>query len=108
MSVLKVCSQTIKHFQRILTDTSKQSIFISVKGGGCNGFKYNIEPTNNNPSKGDETLNIDGVNIIVCGHSLLHLLGTELKWNSTFMGTGITFENPNATGKCGCGETFSI
>jgi iron-sulfur cluster assembly protein len=108
MSVLKVCSKTIQHFQRTLTETSKQSIFISVKGGGCNGFKYHIEPTNNIATKGDETLIIDDVNIIVCGSSLLHLLGTELKWNSNVMGTGITFENPNASGKCGCGETFSI
>tara|TARA_B100001093_G_C26138938_1_gene722476 strand:- start:201 stop:527 length:327 start_codon:yes stop_codon:yes gene_type:complete len=108
MSILKICDKTILHFKKILIDTNKKNIFISVKGGGCNGFKYNIEPTNDNANKNDEKMQLNGVNIIVCGHSLLHLLGTELKWKNTFMGTGIEFNNPNATGKCGCGETFSI
>jgi len=50
-------------------------MLIGVKGGGCNGLKYYVEPTNDVPNKLDEVLVVDDVNIIVCGKSLLHLIG---------------------------------
>ena len=108
MNILKICTKTLSHFRTILTNSNKNSIFIGVKGGGCNGFKYYIEPTNELPTKLDETITIDDVHIIVCGQSLIHLIGTELKWKDDFMGSGLEFKNPNASGTCGCGETFSI
>jgi len=108
MNILKICTKTLSHFRTILTNSNKNSIFIGVKGGGCNGFKYYIEPTNELPTKLDETITIDDVHIIVCGQSLIHLIGTDIKWKDDFMGSGLEFKNPNASGTCGCGETFSI
>jgi iron-sulfur cluster assembly accessory protein len=108
MNILKICTKTLSHFRTILTNSNKNSIFIGVKGGGCNGFKYYIVPTNELPTKLDETIQIDDVHIIVCGHSLIHLIGTDIKWKDDFMGSGLEFKNPNASGTCGCGETFSI
>jgi len=81
---------------------------IGVKGGGCNGLTYYIEPTNDRPNKLDETMKVDGVDIIVCNKSLFYLIGTEIKWKDDLMGSGIEFINPNATSSCGCGETFSV
>tara|TARA_Y100000590_G_scaffold391843_1_gene468831 strand:+ start:2465 stop:2785 length:321 start_codon:yes stop_codon:yes gene_type:complete len=106
--MLKMCSKTLSHFRTILANSNKNSIFIGVKGGGCNGLKYFIEPTNELPNKLDETIKIDDVQIIVCGESIIHLIGTEIKWKDDFMGSGLEFKNPNALGTCGCGETFSI
>ncbi len=108
MSIIKICSRTIKHFQKILDKTNKNAIFIGIKGGGCNGVKYYIEPTNNPPDKLDEVFVKDGVKVIVCGESVFHLLGSEIKWREDYMGNGIEFINPNATGKCGCGESWSL
>lgn len=108
MSIIKICSRTIKHFQKILDKTNKEAILIGIKGGGCNGVKYYIEPTDDIPSKLDETFVKDGVKIIVCGESVFHLLGSEIKWHEDYMGNGIEFINPNATGQCGCGESWSL
>jgi len=108
MSVIKICSRTIKHFQKILEKTNKEAILIGIKGGGCNGVKYYIEPTNDLPNKLDETFVKDGVKVIVCGNSVFHLLGSEIKWREDYMGNGIEFINPNATGQCGCGESWSL
>jgi iron-sulfur cluster assembly accessory protein len=108
MSLIKICSRTIKHFQKILDKTNKEAILIGIKGGGCNGVKYYIEPTNDMPNKLDETFVKDGVNVIVCGESVFHLLGSEIKWREDYMGNGIEFINPNATGQCGCGESWSL
>jgi len=80
---------------------------IGVKGGGCNGMRYFIEPTDKPPHKTDEQINLDGTNIIVCGKSLFHILGTEVIWTTDTMGARFDFKNPNAKGSCGCGETFS-
>lgn len=108
MSIIKICSRTIKHFKKILDKTNKNAIFIGIKGGGCNGVKYYIEPTNTPPEKLDEVIFKDGVKVIVCGESVFHLLGSEIKWREDFMGNGIEFINPNATGQCGCGESWSL
>ena len=56
----------------------------------------------------DETFVKDGVKIIVCGESVFHLLGSEIKWREDYMGNGIEFINPNANGQCGCGESWSL
>jgi iron-sulfur cluster assembly accessory protein len=79
-----------------------------VKGGGCSGLKYVLEPTNEKPSKFDEIVPIsDSKNLHVCGKSLIHLLGTHIDWKEDFMGQSFQFTNPNANVKCGCGSTFS-
>jgi len=106
-SVLSFCTKTIGHFRQVLLDSNSKSIFIGVKGGGCNGLKYFIEPTNDLPDKLDEKMSVDGIDIIVCHKSLFHLIGTEIKWKNDLMGSGLEFVNPNATSSCGCGETFS-
>ena len=107
-NVISLCSKTITHFKNILKKTNNNFINIGVKGGGCNGLKYYIEPTNEPPSKIDEQMIVDNIKINICGHSLIYLIGTKIEWKEDIMGTGLTFNNPNANGKCGCGETFSI
>ena len=47
-------------------------------------MKYYVEPTSDPPDKFDEQLKIDDVNIIVCGKSMMHLLGTEIKWKTDY------------------------
>ena len=104
--IMSFCSKTIQHFKQLLHHKQASSILVGVKGGGCNGMKYYIEPNNDLPSKLDEKIHIDGVDITVCGNSLLHLIGTEVEWKESPMGAGLEFTNPNASSTCGCGETF--
>ena len=105
--VVSLCSKTVAHFRRLLASTRHTSILLGVRGGGCNGLKYIVEPTSAAPAKLDEELTVDGVHVIVCGHSLLHLLGTHVRWEADGLGAGLRFDNPNASATCGCGETFS-
>ena len=106
--IISLCKNTILHFKNILKKSNKKYINIGVKGGGCNGLKYYIEPSDEAPLKIDEQVIIEDLKINVCGHSLIHLIGTQIKWKEDFMGVGIVFDNPNASSKCGCGDTFSI
>jgi len=106
--LLNICSQAIQQLRRISLESPLNTAFIGVKGGGCNGLRYIIEPLKEEPTALDERLSINDTKIVVCGRSLMHLIGTEITWEKDFMGEGFRFTNPNATGSCGCGETFSI
>jgi iron-sulfur cluster assembly protein len=105
---ITLCSKSISHFKSILKEDNKKYMFFGVKGGGCNGLRYHMFSTNDPKEKNDELIKIDDdLSIIVCGHSLFHILGTHILWEETVMSKGLTFINPNAKAKCGCGETFS-
>ena len=53
-------------------------------------------PVNEEPHKHDETIKIDDLNIQVCHRSLMYLIGTEIVWEESPVGGGLTFINPNA------------
>ena len=105
--LLHFCQRSIVHLESLVKENKTKYLLIGVKGGGCNGLKYYIEPTNTKPSKSDELMTIGSLNIIICGKSLLHLLGTQVSWRHDGLGARLEFENPNAGSTCGCGETFS-
>lgn len=105
--IMTFCKKTIKHF-KTLVSTGHTALLIGVKGGGCNGYKYYIEPTSDEPDKKDELIIVDNLKIIICGKSLFKLLGTNVYWKNDIMGARIEFDNPNAKTKCGCGDTFSL
>ncbi len=86
---------------------AEAGVRVAVKGGGCSGFTYslNFDPK---PASGDEVLDFDGVRLFVDPKSLLYLRGTTLDYSSGLQGKGFQFQNPNATGTCGCGESFAV
>ena len=107
-SVLTFCKRAAQQIKLISQTHNNKSILIGVRGGGCNGLKYYIEPTDVKAQKKDEQLDIEGVNVIVCGRSLFYIIGTEVTWKKDLMGERFDFINPNSSGSCGCGETFSV
>ena len=105
--VISLGQGALQHFRRLLSKTNHRSILLGVQGGGCNGLRYLVEPTSGAADKMDEELSVDGVHFIVCGKSLLHLIGTTIHWEDDALGSSLRFDNPNARSTCGCGETFS-
>jgi iron-sulfur cluster assembly protein len=80
---------------------------VGVKGGGCSGFSYMLDLTEETKSESDEEMDSHGVKIIVDNKSYLYLNGTEIDFKSENMSEGFVFKNPNATSSCGCGSSFS-
>lgn len=80
---------------------------VAVLPGGCSGFQYglNIE---DEPQDDDEVLEINGLRVFVDPFSAQYLSGVEVDYVTTMMGSGFTFNNPNATGGCGCGSSFTV
>ncbi len=79
---------------------------VSVLPGGCSGFKYslNIEERS---LEDDVVMEINGVRVFVDGFSMQYLNGVTIDYTSSMQGSGFTFTNPNATGGCGCGSSFT-
>jgi iron-sulfur cluster assembly protein len=80
---------------------------IGVRGGGCTGFTYVFEWAEQvRPS--DKVFSAHGVSIVVDPKSLVYLGGMELDFVRGMMGHGFKFNNPNAKGSCGCGESVNF
>jgi len=79
---------------------------VRVVPGGCSGFQYslNIEEESR---QGDFVLDEKGVRLFVDMFSAQYLNGVEIDYVTNVMGSGFTFTNPNATGSCGCGSSFT-
>ncbi len=78
---------------------------IAVVGGGCSGFQYQM--TLDKQAKDDDrVIEQDGLRVFLDPRSLLYLNGTTVDYVETLTGSGFKFDNPNAKGSCGCGESF--
>ena len=95
---------------------------VGVKGGGCSGFNYLLDLTENTKesdeiweyafefpqAQEEEVLEGQFAIRVVCDpKSYLYLNGTEIDFKDEIMGRGFVFNNPNATSTCGCGSSFS-
>ncbi len=80
---------------------------VSVLPGGCSGFKYglNIE---DRPLDDDIVFETQGLRVFIDEFSAQYVNGTVVDYVSSMQGAGFTFENPNASGGCGCGSSFTV
>jgi iron-sulfur cluster assembly protein len=79
---------------------------VSVLPGGCSGFKYSLN-IEERPIEDDMVLEVNGVRVFVDGFSAPYLHGVTIDYVTSMQGSGFTFSNPNATGGCGCGSSFT-
>lgn len=80
---------------------------LGIKTTGCSGLAYVLEFVDE--LNDDDTLfEIEDVNIIIDGKSLVYLDGIELDFVKEGLNEGFKFTNPNAKGECGCGESFNV
>jgi len=107
LSVTEPAAEEIKKFmsgEEGLPETA--GLRVRVVPGGCSGFQYslNIEEESR---QGDFILDEKGVRLFVDMFSAQYLNGVEIDYVTNMMGSGFTFTNPNATGSCGCGSSFT-
>ena len=79
---------------------------VSVLPGGCSGFKYSLN-IEERALEDDAVLDVTGVRVFVDGFSMQYLNGVVVDYVTSMQGSGFTFKNPNATGGCGCGSSFT-
>lgn len=79
---------------------------VKVQGGGCSGFQYDLYF--DEKAEGDSAFESRGVQMFCDQMSFMYLMGTEIDYVEGLQGAGFKFENPNSTGSCGCGSSFSV
>jgi iron-sulfur cluster assembly accessory protein len=79
---------------------------VSVQPGGCSGFKYGLL-IEDSPAEDDMVLEQGDWKVFVDPFSAQYINGVVIDYVSSMQGSGFTFKNPNATGGCGCGSSFS-
>lgn len=87
-------------------EVSVAGLRVSVLPGGCSGFKYSLN-IEERPLEDDMVLEVNGVRVFVDGFSAPYLHGVTIDYVTSMQGSGFTFHNPNATGGCGCGSSFT-
>jgi iron-sulfur cluster assembly protein len=93
--------------QRDKRGTPEARIRIGVRGGGCTGFSYVFE-WSDEAKPSDKIFTAFGAGIVVDPKSFVYLAGLQLDFIRGMMGHGFKFNNPNAKGSCGCGESVQF
>jgi len=91
-------------------NTDKYAVSLSVRGGGCAGFKYEwgFIDSIDKIEKGDHVEEWQDGRFVVDSISMFYVMGTIIDWKEEVFGSQFDISNPNATAGCGCGESFSV
>lgn len=108
--MITLTGKAVKQIKQIIADmnNTQEYLRIGVKGGGCSGYQYSLALDEKYDEKKDTLIEQDGVKIVVDKRSALYLGGASVDFHDEVMKKGFVFSNPNATGKCGCGSSFSM
>lgn len=109
MTALELTPHATQKVKEIMSqqNPTPQGLRVSVVGGGCSGFSYQMNFENQ--SNGiDKTFEFEGLKVFVDQASLMYLKGTKIDYVETLEGAGFKFENPNVKSTCGCGSSFTV
>ena len=80
---------------------------LSTPRRGCSGLAYSVDYVSE-AKPFDERIETPGGLFFVDGASVLYLIGSTMDWQEDDFTAGFVFQNPNAKGSCGCGESFTV
>lgn len=106
--MISLTDNAVQAVSRFITSANKPvaGLRIHVEGGGCSGFKYAMR-LEENPGATDQRVDCGGVTLLIDENSASMLQGVTVDFVESMEGSGFKFENPNATGSCGCGKSFT-
>ncbi len=82
-------------------------LLVSIKTKGCSGLSYHMEFTDAPPAFA-ESVSAHGVTVAIDPKASMFLFGTVMDYEESALQSGFQFKNPNETGRCGCGESFTV
>ena len=107
--MITITENAVERIKELLQhDPSAQgkALRLYVEGGGCAGFQYAFSLDNKHDD--DTIMPQDGFDIVIDPMSSVYLMGMRVDYREDLSGAGFRFENPNATGTCGCGKSFTV
>jgi iron-sulfur cluster insertion protein len=98
--------EKVRYFAAQMPDASGKPLRVFVQGGGCSGFQYGF--TFDDRRDNDAEFSVSEIRVIVDPQSATYLKGATVDYLEDFRGAGFSVENPNSTGGCGCGKSFTV
>jgi iron-sulfur cluster insertion protein len=97
--------EKVKYFAKTMPDSEGKPLRIFVQGGGCSGFQYGFQFDEKHED--DNVLEMSGISVVVDPQSATYLRDSTVDYVEDFRGAGFSVTNPQSTGGCGCGKSFS-
>lgn len=105
---ISVTDAAKRRMQTFLQNRGKGiGIRLGVQTAGCSGMAYLIEFVDRLEDD-DQLIDVGGVNVVIGAKAAIYLNGIKVDYQREGLNEGFKFENPNATGECGCGESFTV
>lgn len=106
---MKLTDAAAERVRQIIARSEKPvlGLRIGVKNGGCAGMEYTMEWADE-LKPFDEVVEDKGVKVLIDPKAVMFLLGTEMDFQTSTLKSGFTFNNPNQTSACGCGESVQL
>ena len=107
--MVQLTPQAVSKVKELLAAEQKSGfgLRVAIQGGGCSGFTYGLT-FENTQRPTDEVIEVDGLKVYVDAMSQMYLQGVKIDYLETLQGAGFKIDNPNSSGSCGCGSSFSV
>jgi iron-sulfur cluster assembly accessory protein len=107
--MINLTDKAIEKVKQLMIAEGKEGfgLRVAVKGGGCSGFEYGLTFEESAGEK-DKVLELSGLQVFLDDMSQLYLNGTSIDYVDSLAGSGFKIDNPQSSGSCGCGNSFSV
>ena len=99
---LTISDSAKQYLNKMIENEGKRYVTLDVKGGGCSGFRYEWNFSD------DTTGNLIDDILVIDVMAEMFLFGCTVDYVQELGGSYLTVVNPNATASCGCGESFAV
>ena len=108
--MITVTEKAVSEVKRMIADQGLEAetfLRVGVSGGGCSGLSY-ILGFDQADKEGDVSTEFHGLQVVLSADAVPYVDNTVVDFNDDVMNRGFVFNNPNASGTCGCGSSFSV
>lgn len=108
-SILTLTEAAAGHVKALLEGRGKSScgIRIGLRSKGCSGLSYTLEFADE-VGPYDEVIDVYDIKVLIDPKAIMFIMGSEMDFVEDKLTSGFVFNNPNAKGMCGCGESFHV
>ena len=108
MNPIKITDDAVKAIKdKVAAKPGAKGLRLTIKSTGCSGYSYQMDYAMDE-DVADDRIESDGAVLYIPKIKSWMLFGMEIGYAADKMSSGFTFTNPNETGRCGCGESFSV
>lgn len=105
--IVTLTPTALEHMNSMLKEHNKSIVRLSMKGGGCAGFKYDWS-LDNSKDFDDEIVKLDNGEFAIDSASVMYLIGSTIDYKKELFGSYFEIRNPASTSSCGCGESIGF